>query len=140
MRPVETLQKPQGTTRPGVFRAFAIAAHLIAILVLVQAILAGRGQFVDRSFIDMHEMTGNLVWLLALAQLILVFVAGIGGAMKRMLTGTSALLFILITLQIGLGYAGRSNTEMAALHVPTGVLIFGLAVYHLVLIARQRRA
>jgi len=125
-------------SRPGVFRAFAIVAHVVVVLVLVQAVLAGRGQFND-SFKNWHEMVGNLVLLLALAQFVLLFVAGVGGAMKRALLGTSLLLFVLIIAQLGLGYAGRDHREMQALHLPNGVLVFGLGVANVSLIARARR-
>jgi hypothetical protein len=125
--------------RPGLFRAFSIVAHLVALLVLVQAVLAGRGQFVDDDFMTMHEMNGSLVWLLALAQPILLFLADIGGPLKRALLGASILMFVLMTAQIGLGYAGRENGEPAALHLPNGVLIFGLSVANISFIARFRR-
>ncbi len=41
----------------------------------------------------------------------------------------SAVLALLLTTQIGLGYAGRTSLNAAAWHIPNGVLSFGIAVY-----------
>jgi hypothetical protein len=35
---------------------------------------------------------------------------------------------VLVTAQIGLGYAGRESAGAASWHVPNGVIIFGLTV------------
>jgi hypothetical protein len=44
-----------------------------------------------------------------------------------------------MTAQIGLGYAGRDSGEAAALHLPNGVLIFGIGTFMISLVARARR-
>ena len=37
-------------------------------------------------------------------------------------------LVVLVVVQIGLGYGGRDSGTAASLHVPNGVLIFGLSI------------
>jgi hypothetical protein len=139
MRIEHETSSPPAIKRPGAFRAYSIASHLLALLVLVQAVLGGRGQFVDSDFIDLHEILANIVMLVVVAELVLVFVAGITGSLRTPMIVLNVLLAVLMIAQIGLGYAGRDNGEMAALHLPNGVLIFGLTVYNITLIARIRR-
>jgi hypothetical protein len=40
----------------------------------------------------------------------------------------NAALLVLVISQIGLGYSGRDSADAAAVHVPMGVLTFGLSV------------
>lgn len=105
-------------------------AHLLPALVLVQALIAGRS---DRLFgswsIVAHGALGNVVLVVALMGLILAILARQG---RAVIVGTAVLL-VLITAQIGLGYAGRRSAEAAAWHIPNGVAIFGLAVYNITL-------
>jgi hypothetical protein len=91
---------------------------------LLQAILAGRGWFLDGDIIRVHGHVGNVTFLLTVA------LALLGRAATRSIRAVAplVLLVILTTIQIGLGYAGRDNAELAAWHVPNGVLIFGLSV------------
>jgi len=43
---------------------------------------------------------------------------------------------LLVSIQIGMGYAGRTSLGAAAWHIPNGVAIFGLAVYNVTLFRR----
>lgn len=110
------------------------AAHVLATLVLVQAVIAGRSNRLFGSWdIAVHEIVGNLVFLVALVGLILAVLARQG---RAGIVG-AAVLLVLVTTQVGLGYAGRTSGEAAAWHIPNGVAIFGLAVYN---ITATRRA
>lgn len=110
------------------------AAHVLPVLVLVQAFIAGRS---DRLFgswsIAAHEALGNVVFLVAVLGLVLAVLAGQGRACIVL----AVALLVLVAAQIGLGYAGRSSAEAAAWHIPNGVAIFGLAVYN---VTATRRA
>lgn len=45
---------------------------------------------------------------------------------------------VLATVQVGLGYAGRSSSAAAGRHIPNGVALFGLAVRNLTLLPGRR--
>ncbi|MGH9001754.1 MAG: hypothetical protein ACRDYV_01370 [Acidimicrobiia bacterium] len=105
-------------------------AHVLPVLILVQAFIAGRALFGGWS-ITVHGVVGNVTFLFALVTLVLTWRSG-----QRPATVVAAVLVALITAQIGLGYIGRESLEAAAWHVPLGVTIFGLAVYQLTLIPR----
>ncbi|MGH8993242.1 MAG: hypothetical protein ACRDZ7_17175 [Acidimicrobiia bacterium] len=105
-------------------------AHVLPVLILVQAFIAGRALFGGWS-ITVHGVVGNVTFLFALVTLVLAWRSG-----QRPATVVAAVLVALITAQIGLGYSGRESLEAAAWHVPLGVTIFGLAVYQLTLIPR----
>lgn len=115
-------------------RAYAPLAAVVALLVLVQAVLAGRALFGSWS-ITVHGVVGNGTFALAAA---LAFVAGVGRA-GRHAVGVAVALAMVLTVQIGLGYAGRDSVEAAAWHIPNGVLAFGLAVHQLTLAWSTRR-
>ncbi len=94
-------------------------------LVLIQAILAGRGWFRDFDLLKTHGDIGSVTWLVVIAQLVLAY-------LNRQTLGRIPLylgiaLVVLVSAQLGLGYSGRDSANAAAWHVPNGVLIFGLA-------------
>jgi heme A synthase len=111
---------------------FQIAAGLFTVLVLVQAVLAGRGWFIDLDLIDIHGMVGNLVFLNAVALVAIARFAMPESNERKTLVIMSGLLVLLVVAQIALGYSATSSdspsAEAASLHIPNGVLIFGLAV------------
>lgn len=113
--------------RPGAFRALRITAPLVLLLVLIQAVLAGRGLMYGGNAITIHGGIGDFTFLVALAQLILVLSAGLRGSGKWLLIITNALLFVLVIVQLGLGYGGHDNAVAAWWHIPNGVFLFGVA-------------
>lgn len=115
-------------------RAYAPLAAVVALLVLVQAVLAGRSLFGSWS-ITVHGVVGNATFALAVA---LVVVAAVGRA-GRHAVAVAVAFAVVLTAQIGLGYAGRDSAEAAAWHIPNGVLAFGLAVHQLSLAWSTRR-
>jgi hypothetical protein len=118
------------STSAGV-RPLRLVAHILPTLILVQAFLAGRALFGGWS-ITVHGVLGNVTYVFGLATLLLA-----GLARQRKATVVAAVLVVLLTAQIGLGYTGRETAEAAAWHVPLGVTIFGLAVYQLMMLPRR---
>ncbi|MEO7666602.1 MAG: hypothetical protein ABIU97_06160 [Dehalococcoidia bacterium] len=107
----------------GAFKGFS---HFATALVLVQAMLAG--VFISREEVDatdVHEMVGNLIFMVVVVQLVLAFL--VRGWSKFNLWIWVTVLLAAVVAQTGLGYAGRDETFPVAIHVPLGVLIFGVA-------------
>lgn len=114
--------------RPNLAPIFRWLTALTAGLVLIQALFAGRGLWLNRSYIDYHEILANLLFLMAVAQVVLVLAIRIPGDHGKRLLALNVLLAVLMIAQTGLGYVGRDELEARAWHIPLGVLIFGLAV------------
>lgn len=127
-----TMSSP--VVRPRLLPALKGVTALLATLVLVQAILAGRGWFIDFDLIAIHGYVGMSVLLIAVLQMALVVRAGVPGSI---LFVSAAILGLIIT-QIGLGYASRDSALAASLHIPNGVLIYGLASSEAVMVFRLR--
>jgi len=117
----------QSAMRPGVVQALRIVSPLIVIVILIQAVFAGRGLFLDTDNLSVHGGIGMLTLLLAVVQTVLVPLSGIRGGIRAGLIAASAVLVGLVVVQLGLGEAGKDGGQAAALHVPNGVLIFGIA-------------
>lgn len=114
--------------RPNLAPIYHWLAVLTAGLVLIQAVLAGRGLWLNPDLIDFHEVLANVLFLVVIVQLGLTVAIGIPGALGRRLLLLNGALVALTVVQIGLGYSGRTELEARAWHIPVGVLIFGLAV------------
>src|SRR6478752_8029448 len=102
---------------------FQIAAGLFTLLVLVQAVLAGRGWFIDMDLIDVHGMIGSLTFLVGVVMVALVWFGMEKGSSERStLLIMSGFLVILTVAQLGLGYSATSkdnpSAEAASLHIP----------------------
>lgn len=121
-------------------------AHLavnavIAVLILVQAALAGQALFMadtgwpGSTEITVHGIVGNVTFTLGLVAAVLAFLAKAG---RGLLTANAVLLLALFA-QTGLGYVGRETMGAASIHVPLGVTSFGLAVAITVVAAVRRR-
>ena len=121
-------------------RGFRWLAAVTALLVLVQAVLAGRGMFDDPALLETHGFVGNATFVAVLALVVLAFIAGRRGAFGRLELGLSVLLLVLVIAQLGLGYSGRESSAAASWHVPNGVLIFGLTAALLVSALPRRGA
>ena len=110
-------------------RPHRILAAVIAVLVLAQAVLAGRAIFGPWD-IEVHGWTGNGLFVLVVANLAIAIARR---APTSQLT-VAALLGGLTFAQVGLGYVGREQLEAAAWHIPNGVLLMALATYQLAML------
>ena len=106
----------------GLYRWLAL---LIAILIFAQAVLARRFLFVDRDAVDIHEVVASVLSVLVIVHVILVLVTRT--KWSRRVPVLTVLLAILVIVQTQLGYEGRDSADVLAIHVPLGVLIFGVA-------------
>ena len=96
----------------------------VAVLVIVQAGLAGRGfMLAKKGFMDAHEMVANLVFLVGLGLLILAVMGFRRGLLDATDLVLSVIALVLIVAQIALGYEGEDSDTAASLHWPNGVLI-----------------
>jgi hypothetical protein len=127
-----------GLERPHLLAPFKTVAALSAALILIQALLAGRGWFVDMDLIETHGWVGNITFLAIVVQAGLAFALGLPARERVVLLGINALLVILVFGQIGLGYGTRESAEAASWHIPLGVFLFGVTTYHLALTTRLR--
>lgn len=129
-----------GEVNPGIVTGYAVTAWLFVLSVLVQAYLAGRGLYPgDRDLIDAHGIVANLVFLLAVAQVVLAFLATKASRQRGLLLGLSGLLLVLTVVQIGVGYGIEDELDLGGWHILNGVLIMGLGTAHGVLVSGNRR-
>lgn len=109
--------------------AYRSTAGVFAVLVLVQAALAGQFMNGEGDLITVHRVLGTQVLpLLSLVIVVLAVMLRRGFSSGRFLVVPIS-LFVMTTLQTGLGYMGRDTQGAARWHIPLGVAIFGLAVY-----------
>lgn len=94
----------------------------LAVLILIQAVVAGQALFGEWD-IEIHGWMGNASFMLAVGSAVLaLWTRATRGALV-----ISIALVLAMFAQTGLGYIGRTTATAASLHVPLGVLIFGLA-------------
>lgn len=104
-----------------------MCAAVIAATVFLLAVLAGRFLFLGDLIIETHGYIGNTVFIIALVNVGL----GLADKAEGREMAVAGLIALLTFTQIGLGYVGRDTADAAALHVPNGVLLMGLAAYQL---------
>jgi hypothetical protein len=111
------------TNKPGLVRAYVIATAILTLLVLVQAVLAGR-YIAGLGDILTHGQVGNASFVMGFIAAVLALVSNMP---RRQLILAGVVLLMLFT-QTGLGYVARTNVEAAAWHVPLGIITFSLVV------------
>ena len=104
---------------------FRVAVAVLAGLVLVQAALAGQFLTSSRGAMTPHRLIGEGLGLVALG---VVWAGYRLRVVERERWWLSLCLLVLVVAQTGLGFAGRDSTAAASLHVPVGVLTFGVAL------------
>jgi len=111
-------------------------AWLVPIGIFVQAVLAGRGWFVDPALFDVHGALGNALLPIAVAAAALIWISRV----PRTTVLLASLTAFGMIGQIGLGYAGRRSgaVEASAAHVPLGVALLGLSVAVALLVSRHQ--
>jgi len=119
------------TTPPGwIVPAVQAISALLAIGIVVQAFLGGSGFLQNRpTLVDIHEMVGNVVFLLAVAQLAIAFMGMQKGLVPRGLVIASAIVVVLEIAQLGLCYSGRESLDARVWHLPNGVLLMGACTW-----------
>ena len=124
--------------RPGYRNALLGLAAANVIVVLFMAILGGRF-FISPTIIEIHGYIGNLLFMMVVGQACLIFISKLGGPLGKVVLGLSVLAVLLVVAQIGLGYSGRTSATALSLHLPNGVLIFGISAAILAQLPHARR-
>ena len=100
---------------------------LFTILMVGTAALAGNGIFKKGTMewlITGHQHTGNLLFALAVVQLVISFVLWTRKSVGNGIMATSALVFLFTFAQIGLGYSTRSHmADLVGWHIALGVAL-----------------
>jgi len=125
-------------TRPQLVQWFKYVSALTAILVLLQAFMAGRFLFTGSDLLREHEIMANIVFLSALIQTGLLLGIGLQSPLRSRLLVLNGLLLLFVVVQIGLGYSDSGTAT--AWHVTNGVFVFGLACFNLALAAQLPRS
>ena len=81
----------------------------------------------EPSVIDVHGYIGNLFFALVVAQAGLLVMAGISGWIGKTLIGLAAVGVLLVVAQLGSATPAGESATALSLHIPNGVLIFGLS-------------
>ncbi len=116
---------------PALRRAAGLLAWLVALGVLLQSVFAGGflRAFYDAevlgSSLTWHEVGANATFGLLVVEGLLVLATPL--RRDRAHLGSGVLLALLLTAVIGLGYVGGGSV---AVHIPLGVLAFGVALWH----------
>ena len=100
-----------------------VSAALVAALVLAQSVLAGLFVTGDVGMLSLHSATASLLAALAFLQVVAAVLVWRPGRGPAWPIWASVMFFLLIEAQSAAGYA-----RALALHIPMGVLMFGLSV------------
>lgn len=99
-----------------------ISILLVTASVLIQPVLAGLFVTGEVGLLTMHAANASLIALLVLVQLVAAILVRTGGGPGWPIWATVA-FFVLVLAQTAIGYA-----RVVALHIPVGVLMFGVIV------------
>jgi hypothetical protein len=110
------------------YRVLAVAS---VIVVVVMAALAGHSaRLFGSGDIEVHGFLGELLFAVAVVMVVLAWLTKVRG----LVLGLAIAFAVLCFAQVGLGFVGRDTIEAAAWHIPTGVLIMGVATAHAALL------
>ena len=102
----------------------------VSLGVFIMAMLIGQGVWGgERGLITGHGHLGNALFVLAIAHLVIAIVLYQRKAISPVLMVLSFTVLVLLFAQAGLGYSGRTNSELISWHVPLGVLIMGVSSF-----------
>lgn len=135
---------PSGSSASSLVAALAALSGLTTLLLLLQAVFAGRGLFGHPGGLDTHAMIGNVTLLALVVLVVLAIWAALRRAVGWGTVAVSAVLLILGVVQMTIGYSAHDsgNAAAGAWHIPLGVLITilttGLTMYLAGGIAQRR--
>ena len=126
---------------PRAVRGFQAVAGIVAVMILVQAILAG--QFITGAATelrDAHRFLGYTLFMATLAQLALAWISR--EAWRYRMVAWSAVILLLTVAQTAMGDINRSDPEpdLIAVHIPLGVFLFALSSIVAMLAMMDERA
>jgi hypothetical protein len=126
-----TIPNDSTTQAPGwMVPAIQATSALLAIGLVFQAFLGSSGFLQNKpDLVTVHEMVGNLAFLIAVAQVVIAFVGMQKGTLSRNIVMSSALVVILVVAQLGLGYSGRESLDARVWHIANGVLLMGACTW-----------
>ena len=102
--------------------AYLWLSAVTLVLVVVQAVVIGQ-VYVGSGGAELHGYVGNATFAVSVLAALCALLAGFDAWIKVL----AGLTVLLLFTQTGLGYAGRSNLDLRAIHVPLGVTTFGVA-------------
>lgn len=106
---------------------------VVMLLVLVQPVLAGLFVTGDVGMLDLHSITASFLVVVVFLQIVAAILVWRPGRGPAWPIAASIAAFVLVELQSGLGYA-----RVVAMHIPLGVLLFGLSVAFLIAVWSPR--
>jgi hypothetical protein len=108
----------------GLVRAYPWLALLTAIVILIQAFMAGRFLYGLSDLMEEHGWVGNLTFLLVIALVVAAWLGRPSGRTTNTELVLGIVLLVLVAAQFGLGYS--DSTSASALHVANGVLVMAI--------------
>jgi len=129
MPPTSTSPIP---TKTNLVVAYKVATHLLLLLILVQAVMAGQIVY-ENELETAHGILGNFSFLLGVASLVLAIVC----RAPKTAIGVAGVVVLLLVVQIALGYSAEDSASAGAWHIPNGVLLFGLSLWQVTLVRRM---
>lgn len=129
---------PAAPTRPALDRLAIAVAWVVPAGILVQAVLAGQGWFVDQGLITLHGGVGHGV--LTLAVLLAAWAWWRRPTWAIVVLASAGVLGLVA--QTGLGYTGRRGgiALASSLHVPLGTILLASTVLLAVLLQQHLRS
>lgn len=115
-----------------------LLAWITLALVLIQAVLAGQFLYAEAALVDLHRVIAEALPLVSAALCVALWF-GRDEQGGRSLYGAALGLTVLMIVQTGFGFIGRTSTDSAAIHVPLGVLLFGGAAYLVTIVEGRSR-
>lgn len=105
-----------------------ITAWILAIAFPLMAVMGSEALYkANDTLRTTHEMSGNILFLVAIAQVALAFAAQRSGLLDMSGVVIRGLFVLFFVAQFGLGYVGRENIDVRVWHIPNGVLLTVLA-------------
>ena len=106
--------------------AAQVVSATLVVLVLAQAAVAGQFLYTSTGLRSVHRILGEGLGVVGVA---LVVCAAMTRRTNRRLLVVASWMLVVLVAQTGLGFVGRDTPDAAALHIPLGVVAFGVSLY-----------